>query len=417
MFKFETSKYGKAVSIVIVLIVLGTSFFAGVLYGYDNRPGAEKVVGIVNQTPPPKFASVDFDLFWDVWSRLEQKYVDNAKLDRQKLVFGAIQGLVRAVGDPHTEFMPPVEAKQFQEDIKGSFDGIGAEIGIRKGLLTIVAPLKGNPAEKAGLKAGDKILKIDSTIATDLSLDEAVRLIRGPHGTSVKLLIVRDGFDKPKEYTVKRDVIHVQIIETEKKPDGIFVIKLHQFTENAGLDFRKAVQEFYASGSKKLILDLRNNPGGFLTVSVDIASWFLPAGDVVARERYADGSEDTFRSNGYGLLEHVPIVVLMNEGSASASEILAGALRDLRHTPLIGAKSYGKGSVQEVEDLPKASSLKVTIAKWLTPNGTEIDGKGFDPDILIKLPDNPTEEDLDKDIIMEKAVEVLKKINSTTARN
>ena len=417
MFKFKTLKYGKAISVVVVLIVLGASFFVGVLYGYDNRPGADKVAGIVHQTLPPKFASVDFDLFWEVWSRLEEKYVDNSKLDRQKLVFGAIQGLVRAVGDSHTEFLPPVETKQFQEDIKGSFDGIGAEIGMRKGLLTIIAPLKGNPAEKAGLKAGDKIFKIDSTITTDLSLDEAVRLIRGPRGTDVKLLIVRNGFDKPKEYTVTRDVIHVQIVETEKKQDGIFVIQLHQFTENAGLEFRKAVREFYASGSKKLIVDLRNNPGGFLTVSVDIASWFVPAGDVIAKERFSDGSEEIYRSNGYGLLERIPTVVIINEGSASASEILAGALRDLRQIPLIGAKSYGKGSVQEVEDLPGSSSLKVTIAKWLTPNGIEIDGKGLDPDITVKLPEQSNEDDLDKDSIMERAVEVLKKLDSATAHN
>ncbi len=421
MLKFELSTYkktyGKIISIVAVIVILGTSFLAGILYGYDNRPGAEKVAGIVGQAPTPKFASADFNLFWDVWSRLEEKYVDNSKLDRQKLIFGAIQGLVHAVGDPHTEFMPPVEAKQFQEDIKGSFDGIGAEIGIRKKILTIIAPLKGNPAEKAGLKAGDMIFKIDNTITSDLSLDEAVQLIRGPHGTSVKLLIVREGFDKPKEFTVQRDVIKVQIVETEKKSDGIFVIRLHQFTENAGLEFRKAVREFYESGSKKLIVDLRNNPGGYLTVSVDIASWFVPAGDVVARERYGNGTEDTYRSNGYGLLEHVPTVVLINEGSASASEILSGALRDLRHVPLIGTKSYGKGSVQEVEDLPMKSSLKVTIAKWLTPNSIEIDGKGLEPDETVKIPDNVTEKDIDRDFAMEKALEVLKKMDSTAVRN
>ena len=221
MFKIEKSKYEKITSIIIVLIILGASFFVGVLYGYDNRPGAEKVAGIIGQQSPPKFDSVDFSLFWDVWSRLEDKYVDNSKLNRDKLVFGAIQGLVHAVGDPHTEFMPPVEAKQFQQDIKGSFDGIGAEIGIRKGILTVIAPLKGNPAEKAGIKAGDKILKIDNTLTNDLTLDEAVQLIRGPHATSVKLLIMRDGSDKPKEYSIQRDVIQVQIIETEKKSDGI----------------------------------------------------------------------------------------------------------------------------------------------------------------------------------------------------
>ena len=415
MFKFEKSKYEKIINIAIVLVVLGASFFVGVLYGYDNRPGVERLAGIIGQKPPPKFDSVDFSLFWDVWSRLEDKYVDNSKLDRQKLVYGAIQGLVKAVGDPHTEFMPPIEATQFRQDIKGSFDGIGAEIGIRKGILTVVAPLKGNPAEKAGIKAGDKILKIDGKDTTDLALDEAVHLIRGPHGTSVKLLVFRDGFDKPKEFIVKRDVIQVQIVETEQKPNGIFIIKLHQFTENAGIEFRKAVREFYASGSKKLVLDLRNDPGGYLNVSVDIASWFVPAGEIVARERYGDGTEDTYRSNGYGLLEHVPTVVLINEGSASASEILSGALRDLRHIPLIGMKSYGKGSVQEVEDLPKQASLKVTIAKWFTPHGIGIDGTGLEPDVKVELPKDITEKDMDKDFGMEKAIEVLQHINSATA--
>jgi len=414
-FKFEESKYRKLASIIVVVIVLGTSFFAGVLYGYDNRPGSEKVAGIAGQEAPPNFSSVDFNLFWDVWSRLEQKYVDSSKLDREKLMYGAIKGLVSAVGDPHTEFMPPVEAKQFQEDIKGSFDGIGAEIGLRKGLLTVIAPLHDNPAEKAGIKAGDKILKIDDKSTEGLALDEAVRLIRGPHATKVRLLIYRDGFDKPKEFSVTRDVIHVKIVETEKKGDGIFVIKLHQFTENAGIEFRKAVQEFYASGSKKLVLDLRNDPGGYLTVSVDIASWFVPEGDVIARERYSNGTEDAYRSNGYGLLEKVPTVVLINEGSASASEILSGALRDLRHIKLIGTKSYGKGSVQEVEDLAKKSSLKVTIAKWLTPNGTEIDGIGLEPDIKVDLPATLTEDNMDKDFFMDKALEVLK--NTATVKN
>lgn len=406
-FKFEKSTFEKIVSILLVLVILGTSFGVGALYGYGNRSGVEKLAGFTGQRPLPKFSSVDFNLFWEVWSRLEEKYVDSAKLDREKLMFGAIQGLVRAVGDPHTEFMPPVQATQFKQDIKGSFDGIGAEIGIRKQILTVIAPLKGNPADKVGIKAGDKILKIDDKSTVDLGLDEAVRLIRGPHGTNVRLLIMRDSFSKPQEFNVTRDVIRVQIVETEQKPNGIFVIKLHQFTENAGFEFRKAVREFYASGSKKLILDLRGNPGGFLTVSVDIASWFVPAGDVIARERFSDGSEDVYRSNGYGLLEHVPTVVLINEGSASASEILSGALRDLRHVPLIGSKSYGKGSVQEVQDLPKNSSLKVTIAKWLTPNSIEIDGKGLDPDVKIDISKDENANDSMKDAVMDKAIEVL----------
>ena len=418
MLKIDQSKYGKIIGIVVVLIVLGTSFFTGLIYGYDNRPGTERIMGILGKEGPPKFVSLDFNLFWDAWSRLEEKYVDSSKLDREKLMYGAIQGMVHAVGDPHTEFMPPAEAKQFQEDIKGSFGGIGAEIGIRKGILTIIAPLKGNPAEKAGLKAGDKIFKIDDTFTGDMELGEAVSHIRGEIGTKVRLTIVRDGIEKSKEYTVIRDVIQIQIIETEKKPDGIFVIKLHHFTENAAFEFKKAVREFYASGSKKLVFDLRNNPGGFLTVSVDIASWFVKAGEVVARERFSDGSEDTYRSNGYQLLEQVPTVVLINEGSASASEIVSGALRDLRNIPLIGKKSYGKGSVQEVVDLAKKSSLKVTIAKWLTPKGIEIDGKGLDPDITVEIPSDIKEEDMDRDFVMEKAIQTLKKMDipATVAR-
>ncbi|TSC74921.1 MAG: hypothetical protein G01um101433_973 [Parcubacteria group bacterium Gr01-1014_33] len=407
---FDWKKYTKAYAIVLALVVIGASFFAGARYGYQNRPGVEKVMGILGKEPNPqtKLKEADFNLFWDVWSKVEDKFVDKAKIDREKLVYGAISGMVRALGDPYSEFLPPAETKQFQQDIKGSFGGIGAEIGIRKSMLTIIAPLKGSPAEKIGLKAGDKIIKIDDKVSADLPLDEAVRLIRGETGTKVRLTIMRDSFEKPKEFTITRDIIKIQILETEQKPDGIFVIKLHHFTENAGSEFRKAVEEFYRSKSKKIILDLRNNPGGFLTVSVDIASWFIRSGEVVARERYADGSEDSYRSSGYRLFENIPLVVLVNEGSASASEIVAGALRDAKGIKLVGAKTFGKGSVQEVLNLARNSSLKVTIAKWLTPKGIEINGKGLEPDVEVKIPEKPKEGEEDRDWIMEKGIEVLR---------
>lgn len=395
-------------TIAIVLIILGMSFLSGMFYGYEHRPSADKIHNLLGMEDPPEFSQLDFGLFWDTWATLEQKFVDKKKLDREKLIYGAITGMVHAAGDPHTEFFPPVENKSFQEEIKGSFDGIGAEIGIRKGVLTVVAPLKGNPAEKAGIKAGDKILKIGNTFTGELGLEEAVRLIRGPKGTAVKLIIVREGVEKAFEVSVVRDVIQMVIVDTMIKPGGIFVIQLHHFTENAGFEFRKAVKEFYESGSKKLILDLRNNPGGYLVVSVDIASWFLPAGETVAREKFSDGSEEVSRSSGYGLLERVPTVVLINEGSASASEILAGALRDIRNISLVGTKSYGKGSVQEVVPLKQASSLKVTVAKWLTPHGIEIDGKGLEPDVKVEIPNPLKEEDMDRDFFMERAIEVLK---------
>lgn len=409
MIQFDWRKYQKPLVVFGALIVVGASFFAGIYYGYENRPGVERVLGVTGKTPQTGLEEVDFNLFWDVWARVEEKYVESSAIDRKNLVFGAISGAVRALEDPYTEFLPPAKTKQFQEDIRGSFDGIGAEIGIRRGTLTIISPLKDSPAERAGLRPGDKVLRVNGTSTADLLLDEAVRLIRGERGTTVKLLVLRDNFDNPKEYSIVRDTIKVQILTTEREENGIFVIKLHHFTENAASEFRKAVQEFYDSQSQKLVLDLRNNPGGFLNVSIDIASWFLPAGEIVARERYGDGEEDIYRSNGYRLFESVPMVVLVNEGSASASEILAGALRDVRDIKLVGAKTFGKGSVQEVLPLPGGSSLKITIAKWLTPHGDEINNKGLEPDVKVTLP--PTEDqDPAKDPILEKGIEVLKSL-------
>lgn len=409
MGQFDWKRYTKVYIILAALVILGASFFGGVYYGYQNRPAVEKVLNVLGQPSPPQFSEVDFNLFWDVWSRLEDKFVDRSKINRQDLVFGAISGLVRSLKDPHTEFLPPVENKQFQEDIRGTFSGIGAEIGIRKGVLTVIAPLSDSPADRAGIKAGDKILKVDDTFTADLNLDEAVRLIRGPKGTEVRLMIIRNSFDQAKEFKIVRDIIKVKVLTTEKKPNGIFVLKLNHFTEGAAFEFRKAVQEFYVTDSKKLILDLRNNPGGFLNVSIDIASWFVPAGEVVARERFGDGSEDVYRSSGYKLLQDVPMVILVNEGSASASEIVAGALRDLRGVKLIGTKTFGKGSVQEVQSLPGNSSLKITIAKWLTPKGQEINGTGLEPDIKVELPKDK-ELEPGEDPIMEKGIEILKEL-------
>ena len=399
----------KIVIVVVTLLLLGASFVAGIYYGYENRPGAERVLNVLGQAPPPSYGDVDFNLFWNVWSQLEEKFVDKSKLeDRQNLVFGAIAGLVKAVGDPHTEFFPPEETKQFQEDISGAFGGIGAEIGIRRGILTIIAPLKGTQAEQAGLKAGDQIFKVDDTITADLTLNEAVQIIRGPEGTKVRLTILRNSFDSAKDFTVVRAIIKIPVLTTAKLENGIFVIKLHHFTQNAGFEFRKAVQEFYQTNSSKLIFDLRNNPGGFLIVSVDIASWFLPAGEVVARERFADGKEEVYRSVGYRMLENIPMVVLVNEGSASASEIVAGALRDLKGSKLIGAKTFGKGSVQELVNLEKKSSLKVTIAKWITPNGTILEGNGLEPDVAVDVPEERPNGEEEKDYILEKGIEVLR---------
>lgn len=405
--EIKPSDLKRGIIVLISLLTIGGSFFGGYYFGHNSKSPVE-IVEVVQKNPTENLKTVDFSLFWDVWKRLEEKFVDKSQVNREKLVFGAIAGLVRALNDPYSEFLPPQETQQFQEDIKGSFGGIGAEIGIRRGMLTVIAPLKDSPAERAGVKAGDKILKVGDKATIDLTLSEAVKLIRGPVGTKVKLAILRDNSDSSKEIEITREVIKVPVLKTEKKADGIFIIRLFHFTENASFEFKKAVQEFFSSGSKKLILDLRNNPGGFLVVAVDIGSWFLPPGETVAIEKFGDGKEEIYRSSGYRLLESVPTVVLVNEGSASASEILAGALRDVKKVKIVGRKTFGKGSVQELINLPKNSSLKVTIAKWFTPARKEINNIGLEPDVVVESPKEVKPGEEEKDLIMEKGIEVLK---------
>ncbi|MDP3727805.1 MAG: S41 family peptidase [bacterium] len=390
--------------ILVSILIVAASFGGGVYGGYERRPAIERGKGVLGQeaAKPP---GVDFSLFWEVWSEIEAKYVDRDFIDRNKLVEGAIGGLVKALGDPYTVFLPPQQSKLFREDVHGSFGGIGAEIGMRKDILTVIAPLKGSPSERAGLKAGDKILKINATTTADLSLEEAVSYIRGPIGTKVTLAINRDD-EETKEVEITRETIVIPIIETARKGDGIFYVRLMSFNEKSTLEFRRAIREFLVAGDNKLILDLRSNPGGYLDAAVDIASWFIPAGEVVAREKTADGSEVLYRSSGHRLLESVPVVVLADQGSASASEIVAGALRDIRGIKLVGAKTFGKGSVQEVESLRGGASLKITIAKWLTPKGTSINERGLEPDVAIEVKKGDTE--AGRDPQLEKAIEVLK---------
>lgn len=390
--------------LAIPLIVAGI-FYLGVIVGTSQYPAIKRVESVLNQeTLKPE--EVDFGLFWDVWNRLEEEYVDHDKIDREKLVYGAISGMVKAVGDPYTTFFPPVESKRFQEDVNGSFSGIGAEIGIRKDVLTIITPLKGSPAERAGILAGDKILKINATSTAELSLEEAVGFIRGPQGTEVTLTITRNGADTIKDIKIMRNTIVVPVIETKKIGNDIFYIHLLNFNETSALEFRKALQEMLVSGRQKLVLDLRNNPGGYLHRAVDIASWFLPAGEAVAIEKRSDGSEFAYRSSGHKFLETTPVVVLVNEGSASASEILAGALRDIRGILLVGEKTFGKGSVQEYSELPQTTSIKITVAKWLTPKGTSINDTGIEPDVIIKR--TPEDVENDRDPQLDKAIEALR---------
>jgi len=393
--------------VVVGLVVAG--FGSGFYYGKNSHPSIEKVTGLVNLQPTSS-STVDFGLFWDVWTQVQEKFVNRGQLDAQKMVYGAIAGMLKALGDPYTVFFTPAENESFSQSLKGNFEGIGAEIGIRNDILTVISPLENSPAKKAGLKSGDKILKIDDKITTDLTAEEAVGLIRGPKGTKVRLNIARDGWTEAKEITITRDVINVPITKLDfKDVNGkkIAHLSFYQFTENSGAEFARAAQQILTSGASGILLDLRDNPGGYLDSAVDIAGWFLPEKTLVVTEDYGNGKKNENRSSGTNKFGSYPVVVLINGGSASASEILAGALRDnIPSVKLVGAKSFGKGSVQEFENLRSGTSLKITVAKWLTPSGHSIMDDGLEPDIKADL----TKEDVDngRDPQLDKALELFK---------
>ncbi len=358
--------------------------------------------------PPAVTEKVDFEPFWKVWNIINEKY-PNSKITDQDKVWGAISGMVSSLGDPYTTFLPPQESKLFQESINGEFGGIGMEVGIKNKIITVIAPLKDTPAYRANIKPGDKIIKIDDESTANLSLDKAVSLIRGEPGTKVELTIIRDDEPEPLVFTITREIIKIPTLDTEKTPDGIFVIKLYNFSLNSPTLFRVAMRDFIESGSDKMILDLRGNPGGFLEASIDIASWFLPAGKTIVTEDFGGNEKPkVFRSKGYDVFgENRKLVVLVDGGSASASEILAGALKDNGVGTLVGEKTFGKGSVQELVDITPETSLKITVAKWLTPSGISISEHGLDPDVVVPVSKDDVEKKRDSQ--MEKAIELLSK--------
>ncbi len=379
--------------VIAILASFGLGFFVGKFQ-------------VVYPVCPPE--EIDFSLFWEAWQKIQEKFVNKEKFDFQKMIYGAISGMVKSLEDPYTIFLKPEETKRFEEDVKGRFEGVGMEIGIRKGQLQVIAPLEGTPAQRAGLRAGDKIIKIDDTLTVDLTIDEAVSLIRGPKGTEVILTIFREEWEKTKEFKITRAVIEVPSLKWELR-DDIAYLKLYHFTEKAGFDFRVAAIEILNGPTKKIILDLRNNPGGYLEVAQDIAGWFLERGQIVAIEDFGEGKEQKkYKSQGPSRLLGYPLVVLINEGSASGSEILAGGLRDNRGIILIGEKSFGKGSVQELERLREGSSLKITIARWLTPKGELITEKGLEPDIKVEMTDEDYEQERDPQL--DKAIEIIKSL-------
>jgi len=387
----------KVIGFLVVVAVAGFfSYQVGVLVGEENilKVPPAQIVNPINLVEDSE--KVDFSVFWEAWRKLETRFIEKENLDYEKMFYGAIAGMVDSLDDPYTVFFTPPEAESFDEEMSGQYEGVGMVIGIKDGQLVVVSPFKGSPADLAGLKAGDKILQVDETFTRELSIEESAKIIKGPGGTIVRLLIDRDDWTEPKEISVKRESITIPTLEWETAGENndIAWIRIYQYNQIVVSEFEKAALEILSLPVKKIIVDLRNNPGGYLDKANAVTGWFVKKGDVITWEDRGQGQDrKPYKSNGPAAFFDYPTVVLINEGSASGSEIMAGAMRDQRDIKLIGIKSFGKGSVQEQMHLSDESSLKVTIAKWLTPDGFSIDGEGLTPDIEVENVDDDEEKD------------------------
>src|SRR3989339_1275431 len=399
-------KNSKLTNVLLVLSFIILIFGSGYKIG-ENKSRFTRL----QTTTYPLQPNVNFDLFWETWNKLQERYVDQKKVDPKKMYLGAIKGMVASVEDPYTFFLTPDENKQTKDDLGGKFEGIGAQLGLKDNRIIIIAPLKKSPAETAGVKPGDYINKVDDVATSNWTLTQAVSKIRGPKNTKVKLTLERNS--KEIEITIVRQQIIVSSVELYFEKN-IAILKVNQFGDNTNDEWDKAVEEisnkWLGKQVKGMILDLRDNPGGYLEGSVYLASEFLSLGKLIVKQEATLYGDKEYRVSRVGILQEIPLIVLINQGSASASEILAGALRDYNRGQLVGEKSFGKGSVQEALDLKEGAGLHVTVAKWVLPNGDWINSKGIEPKIKVinEIKDgNTITKDTDKQL--EKAIELLAK--------
>ena len=410
LLKFNLAKIRKTLLIVLVVVgIFSAGYYLGV-EGYKVRFEKSLKVQVDRSVPPGK--DVEFSLFWRVWDTLSAKYVDKTKLVPSEMVYGAIQGMVGALGDPYTVFLKPSENKIVQEDLNGSFEGVGIQIGFRAARLVVIAPLPDSPAEKAGIRAGDFIIHIKDEVkgidigTGGIALPDAVAAIRGKAGSKVTLTLAREGNEEPIIVEVQREKLEVPSVTLEWVGDDkkIAHLKVIKFSSETAFEWNEKVSEVLKSPEgTSIIIDLRNNPGGYLQAAVDLASDFMEVGKVVVIEEKASGAKNEFKVEKIGKLLKYKVVVLINEGSASASEILAGALRDQKGIRLIGETSFGKGTIQEPIEINGGSGLHITTAKWLTPNGTWVNEERLEPDDKIE-----DDEAIEIDEQLLKAIEVLK---------
>ncbi|MFH1946647.1 MAG: S41 family peptidase [Candidatus Magasanikbacteria bacterium] len=417
IFKNNSKKFNIALITLLVLFFFLSGLLLGRVWSIQKlvvdedtvQVDISKVVDLYSKT---RSSEVDFEEFWKLWDKIKEKYVDQPVSDVD-LFYGAMKGLVGGLGDPYSIYFPPKKAEEFVKNLEGEFEGIGAEIGLRDNQLVIIAPLPESPAEMAGIKAGDKIYAIDEEETFELSLEEAVAKIRGPKGTEVKLTITRDGLEALEDVVVIRDKINVPTVTWEMKEDNIAYLRISYFNGDTWERFDNSVKEIILQSPVGLILDMRSNPGGYLDTSIAVASEWVDTG-VIVSEKFSDGRENIHRSLGSHRLSDIPTVVLVDGGTASGAEIVAGALQDYIVATVVGEKTFGKGSVQDFEILPDGSALKLTIARWYTPNGRQIDKEGIEPDVVletmfeIKSEDEITGKIDYRDFGMEKAMELLK---------
>jgi len=359
-------------------------------------PALLLIVGLLLAVGEPLWATStnityfkSLDLIRKVMEIIKSDYVDEA-VDEQKLVYGAIEGMLKTLDDPYTRFMEPKSFKEMQVETQGEFGGLGIVITTKGRMLTVISPIEDTPAFRAGIKAGDAIIKIDDKEVIDIALHDAVKLLRGPEGSKVRITILREGEKEPKEYTLVREVIKIPSVKYWVVKPNIGYIRLTQFIQTSAEDLEKAMLALEKAKCTSIILDLRNNPGGLLTAAVEVGRKFIPKGDIVSIKG-RDGEKNTYSSffQSHPLL---PLIVLINEGSASASEIVAGAIKDNKRGILLGRKSFGKGSVQTVISLNDGSALALTTALYYTPSGINIHKKGIEPDIDVDLPKITEEE-------------------------
>jgi carboxyl-terminal processing protease len=409
------NKYLLYISVVVFLF--GSGYKLGEYKATFGRIDSSNASIFNTSSDKKEIQNLDFGLFWDTWNKLGEKYVDKKKIDPKKMFYGAIKGMVASLEDPYTFFLTPEENKQTKDDMGGKFEGIGATLGTKNNQVIVIAPLKNSPAEKAGIKAGDYITKVNGEVTKTWELAYAVSKIRGEKGSKVKLTIARADEGKEIDIEIVRDQIIVSSIELEyetKNNKPIAILTMSKFGDDTDADWDKAIDEIAQKYENKevsgMVLDLRNNPGGYLQSAVYTAAEFIPINKLVVKQEYIDGKFEEYKTMRNGKLLDIPIVVLINQGSASASEILAGALRDYGRAKLIGMKSFGKGSIQEALDLKSGAGLHVTIAKWILPKGDWINGKGIEPNIQIEnVVEKGNTLTRETDIQLEKAVQEVSK--------